>query len=200
MTKLSFTKSEGNQSGPIKRDYKAVLDSAEIIGDVKQDRNGNPYATVKFSFMYDDDNKNTRDKAFITTLPYSLRDDSVASQILDLKDIHWSDMKDGANFDIDLGDFKALDCVIHVGGVRAEYDDKNGAFKEGQVKCYENQDGELKMSSEVIGVYPLAQYGKTWTDRMDEEQANIYEEFKSMKEAVGSKPATAEDMKKAFDV
>lgn len=201
MTTLKFKKTAGGNYAPIKRDHKAVLSSAEVFGDVKEDRNGNPYATIKFEFAYNDEQGTTRETSFMTTLPYSLEDGSTSAQILELGSIHWSEIKDNADFTVDLSKFKDLDCVIHIGAELAEYNDKNGLFKEGQPKVYK-KDGELKLSSGVIGVFPLGSYGKTWTEVMDREQASVVESFKAMKESSARVPDTQpgfEDTASAFD-
>ena len=187
MEKLTFTKSAGGNNAPIKRDSKAVLTGAEVFGEVKEDRNGSPYATIKFNFSYNGDDGKGRETSLMTTLPYSLKDDSVSTQILELAKIRWSEIKDGEQFEVDLSKFENLDCVIHVGAERAEYDDKNGLFRKGEPKVYE-KDGELKLSSSVIGVFPLSSFGKTWTETMDEEQKAIYEEFKTMRAPGSGKP------------
>lgn len=201
MTTYKFKKTAGGNYAPIKRDHKAVLESVELFGDMKEDRNGNPYATFKFNFAYNDDQGGTRQTGFMTTLPYSLGEGTVAKQILELAGVKWSEMKEGDEIVFDTDKFKSLDCVIHIGAELAEYNDKNGLFKEGQPKVYE-KDGELKLSSGVIGVYPLSSYGKTWTERMDQEQTAIVESFKTMKESKLNTPDAQpgfEDTASAFD-
>ena len=181
----------------LKNEYKGIVDSVEVAKKrdgteiAGQDKNGNPYAVLQFNFLYDDGTDEGRKQNARVMLPYSLDGESVGDQILALYKLSWKDLKEGGSLDIDPSKMAGKDCVIHIGAARADQD--YGDDVEGEVKTYRDQEGKVKLSREIIGVHPLAAFGKSWTDRHQATQDQLYKEFKA-KTGEGQETATAEDM------
>lgn len=186
MTKITLTKSAPLTN--IKRDYKASVTAVDTVA--KTSPKGFDYFTTTVTFEYFDENKTKREKKLFLDLPQAVwNKHSIAHQLLDVAGVRYKDLKDGESLELDTDQILNTDCVIHIGATTYQFGDKVG-----QVKTYINNDGEEKLSSEVIGIFPFKDYGKTWTPNMEEDQKRLYNEFKD-----GNTPATAQDVANEFE-
>lgn len=198
MAKYTFKKATAVE---IKNEMKGVLTSAEVCKKTDgtdiagSDKNGNPYVKLQFNFLMEDGSDEGRTMKHFVMFPYDLDGESIGDQILELVGLDWKGMKDGQDLTLDTDIFKNKDCTLHVGAVRAEEEDYYGNYDAGDLKVYRNDKGEIKLSREIIKVLPAKSFGKSWTDRDQQNQDDFYKEYKAMLN--GEEPATAEDA--AFD-